>query len=468
MCGFGDPLSCLDAAGQGFSIAWDVFSGKVSDFAGNVAAGAAELFFGWIADGLRHAVQWMALLLTSWILIPSGDICPGATDTAGDWVAQCAASTFPAAQLRQYLLPISILITVGGIVWQGIAMAITRKGEPLLHVIRGLWNTALWGAVGIAGTQLALKAGDAWSYWILKKAIFGDSQDPTKTMGEALGDMLLPEAAIAVFVLILLAIIILVVTLVQIVLMVFREGAVVILAGLLQLAAAGSFTRTTSSWLPRVTAWMLTLVCYKAMAATVYATAFLLMGAPGKRNFIVGLAVLVLSILAMPAMLKFFNWTVGAASSAGSSLGIFGAATAAGLHAASSRAAGGNGARDHARYLDDTLPRPGTASGTGSGSQPPSGSSNSAAAVPAMSSGVATAPPIGRSGAAVPSDGHAGTTPASASTVPAAAAGPAGTSGTAKRLVVPPAGAAVATGAALAHGAAQSASRATDEPPTGR
>ena len=50
------------------------------------------------------------------------------------------------------------------------------------------------------------------------------------------------ESYTAVLVLLLLQIPFFLVTLVQIILMIFREGAVVVLAGQLQLAAAGGFT----------------------------------------------------------------------------------------------------------------------------------------------------------------------------------------------------------------------------------
>ena len=60
-------------------------------------------------------------------------------------------------------------------------LTVTRKGEPLLQALRGLGTVALWGAVGIVGTQLALRASDAYTFWILKQAIFGDSANPTDT-----------------------------------------------------------------------------------------------------------------------------------------------------------------------------------------------------------------------------------------------------------------------------------------------
>ena len=64
----------------------------------------------------------------------------------------------------------------------------------------------------------------------------------------------------------------------QAVLLLFRQVAVIILAGTLPLAAAGTMTPLTRPWFRKVTGWELALIFYKAAAATVYAAGFLLVG----------------------------------------------------------------------------------------------------------------------------------------------------------------------------------------------
>jgi hypothetical protein len=157
--------------------------------------------------------------------------------------------------------------------------------------------------------------------------------------------------------------------------MIFREGAVVILAGQIQLAAAGGFTRLTSGWLPKLTGWMLALIAYKPIAASVYAVAFTLMG-DNFRNVIMGLAVMVMALIAMPTLMKFFNWGVGAIASQSNGLGMLGTSAAAGLHGASAmRGLGGHSANDHARWLDTHGPgtnRGGAGTPAGPTEPPPS------------------------------------------------------------------------------------------------
>ena len=130
--------------------------------------------------------------------------------------------------------------------------------------------------------------------------------------------------------------------LVQAVLMLFREGAVVILAGVVVLAAAGSFTNATRPWLTRVLGWLLALICYKPAAALVYAAALALVGqGQDPRTVFVGLTMMILAIVALPVLMKFFTWTTGAATSGeGGGIAALAGASAAAIHARAALEAG--------------------------------------------------------------------------------------------------------------------------------
>ena len=73
---------------------------------------------------------------------------------------------------------------------------------------------------------------------------------------------------------IVLGILAIILSAVQAVLMLFRQAALVVLAGVLPLAAAGTLAPATRPWFTRTTGWMLALICYKPAAAAVYATCF--------------------------------------------------------------------------------------------------------------------------------------------------------------------------------------------------
>jgi hypothetical protein len=364
MCSPLDPLTCPAAVAQGIQ-------DKATQAVTNLVTNNLTTLLSGLTDQLHAGIKFLSIMLAGWILIPSTKVCP---DGTADWMAACASGSSPAAQVRGWLLPITALVAVLGMLWQAITMAVTRKGEPLLTVLKGLFSVALWGVVGIAGTQLALRASDSYSYWILQQAIFGDSLNPTNDLGEALASMSAGQSYTAVLVLLLLQIPFFLATLIQILLMIFREGAVVVLAGQLQLAAAGGFSKLTSGWLAKVSGWMLALLAYKPVAASIYAVAFALMG-DGIRNLVMGLAVMIMALIAMPALMKLFNWSVGAISNANTnSLGMLGTSLAAGLHGASAmRGLGGHCATEHARWLDTHGPGAGTGNAGPTGAGPNGG-----------------------------------------------------------------------------------------------
>src|SRR5690606_5706288 len=180
-----------------------------------------------------------------------------------------------------------------------------------------------------------------------------------------------------------------------------REASIVILAGLLQLSAAGTVTRGTSGWFQKVLSWMLTLVAYKPVAATVYATAFLMLGGSSDdgtlfrhageaaggdaegvtelRWIVMGLAVLLMSIIALPVMMKFFSWTVGQEKgSGGGGQALAGAAMSA-MYASGATRSGGSSAADQANATERSLGPAGSAGGNGGGAV--------ASPVPAVSGG---------------------------------------------------------------------------------
>ena len=123
-------------------------------------------------------------------------------------------------------------------------------------------------------------------------------------------------------------------SLAQLGLMLVRVGVVTIFAGLLPLAAAGTGTQTGMDYFKRMLSWLLAFVLYKPAAATVYAASFLMIGdGTDATSVLAGLFMMILSIVALPAMLRLVTPAVGAAVAAGAGAG--GGAAAAGMVLAS-------------------------------------------------------------------------------------------------------------------------------------
>jgi type IV secretion system protein TrbL len=101
-------------------------------------------------------------------------------------------------------------------------------------------------------------------------------------------------------------------TVVQIGLLVLRGAMLVLLAGILPLAASATGTETGRAWFMKVLGWLLAFIAYKPAAAIIYATAFRLLrddqaiaDPTGIWANIAGLAMMMLAVLALPAMMKF-------------------------------------------------------------------------------------------------------------------------------------------------------------------
>jgi hypothetical protein len=278
---------------------------------------------------------------------------------------------------------------------------------------------------------------------------------------------------------------------IQAILMLFRDGSVLILAGSTALAASGSFTSATNGWLPTLIKWQLALIFYKPAASLVYATAIWLQGentATDPRVLLMGIAMMAVALVALPVLLRFFNWTVGGLhSGGGGGLGMLATAGAAGMHAAASLRGGGFGVNEHARYLNETFDRgsspgpgqgptspgnrPGPGPGSGPGPVPSPGSKPPTFVGEAGGGRVATVTSAGSStagaGAASGASGAAAGSGAAVGAGTGAAVGASAATGPAAPVV---AGAVVVTSAVAqtAKAAAHTAANATSDAAKGR
>jgi type IV secretion system protein TrbL len=405
--------------------------------------------FDMLLDGATSAVNralaFLAGTLASWLMTSSKNICPtqGSDPATWDpnWLQTCNDTSSAATQLRELMLPLTAVVLLGGMLWQAILMVISRKGEPLLQAARGLFNTALWGSIGVGAAHLMLKFGDGFSAWVIDQSVAGNGTpaDKLRTVVTAMvsaGDKIDPLIGLFINGVAVGFII------VQILLMTFRDGGVIIMAGLKQFAAAGSATQATSGWGSKTTSWMLALIAYKPSVALIYATAWKMLDGD-VRDLFTGLGIVILSVIALPVLLKFFTVFTGhIANSGGGGLASAAAGAASTLHAtASLRGVGGNSAAEHARYLDSTGP------GAGRINQPTG----------AVAQHSGTAP------TAMPAAGAAGTAGAGAGAGADAAGAGAGTAGaaTAAGAAAGPAAPAVLAGAAVAQAATATTQAAT-------
>ena len=305
----------------------------VGPVAGAVAGTAASGALNGIAAAIESGITWMVTqTATWWVQVPSPDL-----------------SGEPAVgQLQQWMLPLAVAVAVLGLIIAGGKMALTRRANPLIDVGSGLAVIAATSAVGVLLPSLLLKAGDAWSRWVLQASTGGQFTSRLVNV--------LTLGGSTPSVVVVLGIVAIIISAIQAVLMLFRQGALVVLAGVLPLAAAGMLTPATRGWFRRVTGWMLALIFYKPAAAAVYATAFTMIGT-GKdpRTVLMGFAMVFLSLLALPVLMRFFTWTTGHVADASGGGGFLQTAlqgaVAVGALRGMSGGAGGSGPVEQARLV---------------------------------------------------------------------------------------------------------------------
>jgi hypothetical protein len=343
---------------------------------GSVAGAAAGHAAGDVLSGIASAVEsGVSYVVTNsidlWVRIPSPDL------TAEPAVAQ----------VQRWMLPLAAAVAVFGMITAGARMALTRKASPLIDVGSGLFTIAATSAVGVLLPTLLLKAGDAWSNWVLS-ASTGGHFAARLTGILTIGGPQAAAAAVAV-----LGIVGIVISAIQACLMLFRQGALVILAGVLPLAAAGTLSPWTRPWFRKVTSWTLALIFYKPAAAAVYATAFTLAGTGRNLSSVfTGFAMVVMSLIALPVLLRFFTWTTGTlADSSGGGGFLQTALSGASAVGALRGTGGGDGSpAGQARMMDSRLgQQPAGPSGAQAAGSAPSGAT--AASAGTASQGTAAA-----------------------------------------------------------------------------
>lgn len=331
---------------------------------------------------------------------------------------------------------------------------LTRRGEPLMTAAAGLVRYLITVCVGVAVIGLGIGFADAATTHFLGTAMPGFVDRLTEVLQ-------LPRMGAGAQILVGLTVLTL--GAVQWLLMFFRQAGIFVLIAVLPIAASGALTGYTRRWLPTVVAWLAALICYKPFAGLIYAIGMVLMsspapageGAPSWAPVLVGIAVLALAVVALPALMKFFSFTGAAASGGGSAGGVLaGAATGAISLAGGAR----SGQRMELTGPDSAAPPAPTGSTPGNGGTGTGGGSGS--------SGAGAGSP-GADSAAHDGQPDPPTTQTGPAPTPAPAPGPssaAASGGTGAQMGASGAGATGgATVAAAAAGAAQAAARAVTD-----
>jgi hypothetical protein len=187
-------------------------------------------------------------------------------------------------------------------------MAIARDGKAAAQAAGALALTIVVTGVGLTAIDLLSSAGDSYSTWIINRSAGGD-----------LGSRLLAISNLSTMsgmagLMIVFGILGIIAAFAQLGLLIARIGVLAIIGGTLPVTAAGTNTQMGRAWFQRIVGWLIAFVAYKPVAATIYAGAFYLIGdGEDITSVMSGLVLLMLWVLALPALLRLITPAVNGA-----------------------------------------------------------------------------------------------------------------------------------------------------------
>ena len=215
---------------------------------------------------------------------------------------------------------------VVAVVVAAIRMAWEQRARPGKDLLRGLLTLVVVAGAGVTIIQALVEISDSFSHWIVRRSL-GCEQGGAGCFDERMAQLLIlptgdvdDRLSVGPLTIIIVGFAAIVVACLQIVLMIGRSALLVILAGVLPLAASATTTATGQVWFRRAIGWIAAFILYKPAAAVVYATAFQLSGfrdlyADDESSLVSVLACLMLmtlAVAALPALLRFVMPVAGA------------------------------------------------------------------------------------------------------------------------------------------------------------
>lgn len=218
-----------------------------------------------------------------------------------------------------------LALAIGSFMVAGIHLALSKRGEGAMNVLHALLALALVSSVSVGAGQLLVEASDEFSTWVIGLVIDGDAGQ----FGVKILNVTGINGGLGLTVLIVGGLGALVANLVQIGLMFIRSSMLILLVGIMPVAAGAFSTKWGRAWLSKIIAWFFAFLMFKPAASIIYAVAIKLVQgeswsiADGDEltRFITGVIMMILAVLSLPALITFMVPATEALSSGGSGAG---------------------------------------------------------------------------------------------------------------------------------------------------
>ncbi|MGC4947955.1 hypothetical protein ACLQ2N_17390 [Streptomyces sp. DT224] len=281
-----------------------------ADKASDVGASAFTGIVNWLTEGLGKLV---GTVMTWWVHIPTPSLEGNGNGVKGDPVGWIWLHT---GWITTWIAVLCLLVAAG-------RMAVTRRGDAAVEAAKGMLTLTVVTAASVGGFNLLAQASDSFSTWIITEAYGG------KEFGEAVVGWLGLSMMVGFngpVIALILALIATLACVAQVGLMMVRTAMLVLLVGTLPLSAAASSTPAGQAWFRKSLGWLIAFILYKPAAAIVYATAIRMTAIVGDGEAdsgtmlmsICGIMLMILALVALPALMRFTTPLVQAAGSGGS------------------------------------------------------------------------------------------------------------------------------------------------------
>ncbi|QGN34002.1 hypothetical protein GJV80_15600 [Microlunatus sp. Gsoil 973] len=210
----------------------------------------------------------------------------------------------------------SVLIGAIRMIWE-------QRAHPGRELVRSLLTLIVVAGAGVTIVNMLITAADSFSVWVIDQGMRCGPEDSQCFVNSVKRILKISEGDgtfDGTLLMIIIGLVALLSDLIQIVLMVARSGMLVLLTGVLPIAAAATNTEMGKLWFKRCVSWLVAFLLYKPIASLIYAAAFKLVTNQLRTedellSMLTGTMLMLLAVLALPALLRFVAPMASAASS---------------------------------------------------------------------------------------------------------------------------------------------------------
>ncbi|MFE7810565.1 hypothetical protein ACFU5P_00950 [Streptomyces sp. NPDC057433] len=300
---------------------------------GNPIVDIAVGFFSFLGDPIGTIVEGIANAVLAGAIAVFGALTTSIPTLSGTTTAQDINSQ------TQWIV---VYLAVGSLLFAAARMAIERRGDAGTTALKGIMRVILVSGAATTVVTAAATLSDDYSTYL-----FNAGAEKQLSAVGACSD----GNGIEAFLLLILAFLLLIAGIIHTILLYIRLGVMILLLGTLPLAAAASMTNWGGGWWRKHLGWMIAWLLYKPAAGLVlYAgSAMITSGQDGGSDInerIAGIGVMLLSAVALPALLKLVvpaTAALGGASAMSGAMSSVGGSLASGARSLGGSSGGGSG-----------------------------------------------------------------------------------------------------------------------------